>query len=448
MDAECCGVRVATRGSVRAWLVLAAWLAVVAGGCVGGTRGTGGGSGRAVTIGEFAASAVASENAGTPTSAPVVVPARVEVVSQAAARDGLEDLVATPGAPASVRADGITAVDGRAVAAPRGGVVFVDAKVGDVNGRAVYASAILDYGMAGISPIGAQLAAEAKMRPAESWRGWARIRIAETLADLIREELLRAEALQSLTPEQKMGFLGFMQKIQGDFVRQRGGSQALAERSLQETEGITIDEWRRRQENDELVKFQVRERILGRVNVNYRDIEQRYEREKARFDPPPTAVFRLVQVPRSRPEDVAAFAALLGSGTGFAEAAKSPLNINQRERSGAEMRELKGPRAEGDFFPNATLNDAARTMKVGETVGPLELSASVAWLHLEAEEDRDVGIYDAQLLLEDEIRGQRTRRERDRYIMSLQSRASITDATAMVERLTKIAEARYFAPVR
>lgn len=358
-----------------------------------------------------------------------------------ASTPGSKDLVASPGSPFS----GIGASSGDLSVVHAGQPVLVDAKVGDINGRAVYASAIFDYGLAGISPIGAELAAEAKLRPLDNWRSFSRRRIATTLGDLIREELLRAEALQQFTPEQKMGFLGWMEKMQQDFQRARGGSRALADRSLRESEGITIDEWRRRQEDDELVKFQLRERIIGRVNVSFRDIEQRYEREKDHFDPPPRAVFRLAQVNKSRPEDVEAFKSLLSTAATFEDAARSPLNINQPDKGGLEARDLGiKPRADGDFFPNAALNDAARTMKVGDTVGPIELSTTMAWLHLDSEGAKKVPLYDAQLEVEDAVRADRTQRELARYVQALQGKASITDAEQMVERLARIAEARYY----
>ncbi len=408
------------------------------GACSG--QGVGVHSGKSLSLAEFGSTAPRGQEAQFIVAAPEsgAVPQQLKVIPDAAA--SVSDLVVSAGPARLGPGTG-------AASSPEGPPVLVDAKVGDINGRAVYASAIFDYGLAGISPIGAELAAEAKLRPLDNWRFFARQKIASTLGDLIREELLRAEALQRFTPEQKLGFLGFMEKLQQDFQRSRGGSRALAERSLRETEGISIDEWRRRQEDDELVKFQLRERILGRVSVSYRDIEQRYDSEKDRFDPPPRAMFRLAQVSKSRPEDVDAFTKLLSSASSFEEAAKSTLNINQHEKGGLEARELNGKtRAQGDFFPAPALNEAARTMKVGDTAGPIELSTTIAWLHLDSEGAKRVSLYDAQITLEDEVRSDRSKRELNRYVNALQGKASITDAEQMVERLAKIAEARYYVP--
>ncbi|HEX2837331.1 MAG TPA: peptidylprolyl isomerase [Phycisphaerales bacterium] len=423
------------------WLALAA-VAGAGVGCTGqhGSPRTAGG--KSLSLGEFSP-AVSGTPAQFVVAAPetkAIVQADTSATTDASTPDS-KDLVASPGSPFS----GIGASSGDLSTVHAGQPVLVDAKVGDINGRAVYASAIFDYGLAGISPIGAELAAEAKLRPLDNWRSFSRRRIATTLGDLIREELLRAEALQQFTPEQKMGFLGWMEKMQQDFQRARGGSRALADRSLRESEGITIDEWRRRQEDDELVKFQLRERIIGRVNVSFRDIEQRYEREKDHFDPPPRAVFRLAQVNKSRPEDIDAFKSLLGTAASFEDAARSSLNINQPDKGGLEARDLgTKPRVEGEFFPNAALNDAARTMKVGETVGPIELSTTMAWLHLDSEGAKKVPLYEAQLEVEDAVRADRTQRELARYVQALQGKASITDAEQMVERLARIAEARYY----
>jgi hypothetical protein len=235
-----------------------------------------------------------------------------------------------------------------------------------------------------------------------------------------------------------------MEKVQQDLQRQRGGSRALADRALRESQGISIDEWRKRQEDEQLVRLQLSDRILRRVNVSYRDIEQRYEQQKSRFDPPPRAVFRLAQVSIDKPGNVEAFATEVAAARSFADAARSPLNTNKPQDGGLEVRELKGPRAEGDFFANKELNESARTMRVGETRGPIELSTSKAWLHLEREGDDLTTLYDAQLTIEDELREQRGRRELERYVLGLQSQQSLRELERMVERLARIAEERFF----
>jgi hypothetical protein len=321
---------------------------------------------------------------------------------------------------------------------------FIDAKVGDVNGKPIYASAVFDAGSLTQEAIGPRLAAEARRAPYRQWQEFAARQIGNWLSLFVTDELLRAEALANLSPEEKQGFGAFIERLQRDVQRQRGGSRAQASRSLEQSEGITLDQWRRRQEDVELVRLQLAERVVRRVNVSYRDIEQRYGQQSERFNRPPVAIFRLAQVFKDKPADVEAFREKLASGLTFAQAAESKLNYNKPEKGGREERELKGDYATTAFFANEQINAAAQKLQPGEVVGPIETSSSMAWLQLEAIQERAQSLYDAQLQIEDEIRRSRREREQDRYLGLLRGRTSMTDLNAMLERLLEIAQQRYY----
>ncbi|HYF13998.1 MAG TPA: peptidylprolyl isomerase [Phycisphaerales bacterium] len=320
---------------------------------------------------------------------------------------------------------------------PAGEPVLIDAKIGDVNGKPIYAAEFL-------APMADRLRAEAAKRGRDEWRAFTRQQVTRALDLFIADELLRAEALASLTPEQKQGFVGFLERLQRDYQRERGGSRVQADRRLAQTEGITLEEWRRRREDLELVRFQIADRIVRRVNVAYRDIEQRYDQLYERYNPPPTYVFRLAQVLKDDPNATAKFTELLQAGS-FEEAARNPLNFNRPSEGGLEERQLRGAIEAAQFFGNPELNEAARRMKPGEVRGPIELSTSNAWLALEEVRVRAVPIYDAQLDVEDRVRSDRISREQDKYLSRLRSRASITDVATMVDQLVALAEERYYA---
>jgi hypothetical protein len=289
---------------------------------------------------------------------------------------------------------------------------------------------------------------EAKSREAGmtlgAWRTFAGTEIARELNAQIADEVLRAEALAAFTPEMKQGLFSFMQQLQRDLERRQGGSRALANRSLEEAEGISIDEWRRRREDIELIRFQIADKIDQRVSIAARDISQRYEQSPEKFSPPPLAVFRLVQVAKDDPADAQRFAEVLARSPDFEAAARSDLNRNKRDKGGLEERELKGDRAKAALFGSPVLNEAARTMQAGQTVGPLELSASVAWLHLERVVDRSVSLYDAQLSIEEQLLDERRGRDRRKYLAQLVGKASVGDIEQTVLRLLDVAEARHY----
>jgi hypothetical protein len=82
-------------------------------------------------------------------------------------------------------------------------------------------------------------------------------------------------------------------------------------------------------------------------------------------------------------------------------------------------------------------------MQTGQTVGPIEDGPAQLWLHLESVEDRKRSLYDAQLEVEDRVRGERAENQRKRYINTLRDRASISDVSNMVSALMEVAEKRY-----
>jgi parvulin-like peptidyl-prolyl isomerase len=343
------------------------------------------------------------------------------------------DIIATPGLPA-----------GRGEARPIGPAVFIDAKLGDINGNPILASVFLDTGSTTVEPIGRFLAEEARRRPLAQWRTFARDEVTKRVALFVRDEILRAEALATLNQDQRVGFLAFIDRLQRDAQRRMGGSRAVAERTLSQTEGVTFDEWKRRERDRNLVQFQVQEKVSKRVQVSGRDIAQRYDQLYDTFNRPPLATFRQVVIPAANADAIAAFQASIDAGESFESLARSEKNTHRRATGGLEAREIPGDRAAADLFANPKLNQAARTLEVGQVAGPIDVSAGKAWLYLESIEDREQDLYEAQLALEDRIRDERFNRALERYFTRLASRMNITDTSDVVEQLLEIAERRYF----
>lgn len=353
------------------------------------------------------------------------------------AADGILDVTAAAGSPVidSPRPSTSVATSG---ASPRVDEwMLVDAKVGDVNGRPVYANAFL-------ANKADRLRAEAKLMRYPEWKVSAMKSITEDLNQLVEKELLRAEALASLTPEQKQGFIAWMQGLQERVKSQNLGSREMANQRMLETEGKGLDEYMKDRQLNELAAFQLAERIEKRVSVSKRDVQVEYQRMFDYFNPPPKASYRIIQVPNSAPADADEVVRLLASGTPFADIAAMPLNRYKPDSGGLEVREYKGDRASATLFANESLNRAAQTMAVGGIAGPIELSASRAWISLEGIEALSVSLYDAQLPIERMIQQRRTKSGKDKYIAELKARASMTSVEDMAAALFAIAEARYY----
>lgn len=317
--------------------------------------------------------------------------------------------------------------------------VLLDAKVGDINGRPVFASEFLD-------PIAGRLRAEAERLGRDEWITTAARIIRGELRSLITDELLRAEALSKLTPQQKAGLRRFLDDVRSNLISENLGSRALAEQRLRAEQGMTEEQYLRQREERTLVRFTIQEEISNRVNVSWRDIVQRYRRDQARYNPEPTARFWILRVTASDESSVDAVKRQLAMGVPFPEIAAGPLNTWTVDEDGLKIVPFAPPREEARFFAPDELNTPARTMPPMSITGPIAFGTSLIWLYLEGVEQGNIPLYEAQLPIASQIRAERINDELDRYIDRLLGRASVTDVDRMGLRLLSIATDRYAPP--
>ncbi len=433
------------RAGARTWLsgVVALALTAALGGC-GGGGGLGGGGPR-LSPEDFAAPAAETQVSNTETpsdgggltggsqmtpddwaAVDQSVDPRVEPRTVAPSRASGPRLIATPGEPirGSANPD--------AVEAP----VLINAKVGDINGRPIYADEFLE-------PMADRLRAEAQKRPPAAWRTFARGEIHNRIAGVLRDELLRAEAIASLTPEQKQGLRAFLQSFRDVKVRQSGGSSAAAERRSRDETGKTLDQTLKEEEEITLIRLTFIQEINKRVNVSWRDIVLRYEQDDEKYRPPPTARFRLVRVRTDEAQTVEMIGAAIEGGEPFEEVASRDENTWNPDEGGLHEAVYEGEYGEAEFFGASILNEQAWTLGQGEWTGPFELGSYTCWLKLEGIEQDSVPLYDAQLGIYTELLAERQDEELRRYIGRLIERARVTDLDGIRERLLEIATERY-----
>ncbi|MFI4896978.1 MAG: hypothetical protein ACIARR_04050 [Phycisphaerales bacterium JB059] len=336
------------------------------------------------------------------------------------------DLVTSPGAPSP--SAGPVAAAGRAE--------FVDAKVGDINGRPIYANAFLD-------PMADRLRAEGERLNRANWRRFAQAQIRRELDGLLRDELLRAEAVSSLTPEQQQGLRAFLQTFREDLVSRNLGSQTLAAKRVEEETGQSLEESLREQEELTLVRLEFQRVINKRVNVSWRDVELRYEQDAEKYNPDPVARFRLIRVRTSDEQGVAAVRDALASGLPFAQVASDAPNGFNPDTGGLHEAQFKGDFEHAEFWAVDALNERARTLRVGQVTGPFEFGSFTGWMTLEEIVDEKVDLYEAQRQIYNELLNERRNEELTRYIQRLIERANVSGIEEIEQRLLEIAERRY-----
>jgi len=399
---------------------------------VAGCEGDGGRSKARLAPSEFA---LLTTDAAIEPDPGVVLPPG-EITGPIGAAEGILDVKAIPGPPPVAR------VEPARIDTP----TFVEATVGSVNGKPIYASAFLDELSGTLRAKGEELASRPRGR--EAWRLAAAQEIRGKLDRVIEDELLRAEAMGNLAPEQRQGFFAFMQSLQREELSKSGGSIEAARRRVAESESLSLDQYLRQREQKALIMSELQRKVRRGVNVTWRDIKLEYERTWATWNPEPLAVFRMVQIPVSATEDIETFQTRLAAGEPFATLAALPLNRNDSARGGERSVRFKGEQSSADFFANAELNTAARSLAPGQAAGPITLGQVSAWLYLERIERKSVGLYDAQRKIASDLFEARLLEELRRYIGRLRARANMTSVEDMVSRLLTVAEERYFPAAR
>jgi len=315
--------------------------------------------------------------------------------------------------------------------------IIVDRMVGQINGRPIYASEFFHE-------MDARLRAEAAKREPRDWIVFASRNIDKELADRLRNELLLAEFQSALSPEERQGVLGFLDYIRTNIVRQNSGSSAMATERLQKTEGLTLDEKVEQQKEQQFIFEQVRREVNSRINVSYRDIKQRFEQDRAKYETTPEALLRVVRVRVSDVESLDAVNAAFDRGDSPLEIAIAHGTFNSADDGLHRVELTDADYASTKVFDPPELNGPAQALAVGQTSAPIEYRNSVWWINLEEINlPEEVTLYDKQLQIEQQIRAERQLEEERKYFLELASNGSFSDTNTMKRDLLEFAAERY-----
>lgn len=338
-------------------------------------------------------------------------------------------------------------------AKPVGDAVFVDAVVGQINGKPVYASKVLNK-------MDRRLRAEARKSTSNrDWLNMARNLIAEELNNQIRDELFLAEARSALSPDERRGFLQFVTRLRENLASSFYGSETFADDRLLAEEGKTLEELATEERDKSLIRILINRNIVPRVNVAWRDVQKEYDRSFSTYNPLPTAKMRMIWVRLAPTKDDAAatkVADQLASGRAFDEiAADRTLNSFVPGEGGAIEKTFEGDYVSAPNLLVGTMaNKLARSLQPGQYGGPVEWPADggrifLTWVKLDAiEQPPGIPLEDAQLTLANRLRSARFESEARRYFDKLQERGSRTDIRLMTERLINHAAERILIPER
>lgn len=321
---------------------------------------------------------------------------------------------------------------------PPGGLWPVDALVGQVNGRPVFADEFF-------GPIEDQL----RQIAANPDRVAGREQFVRTIRGYFKQtvdsELIVAEAESQLSPEQQQGVLAWLKSMQEATIAERGGSRAAAEASLQAEEDKTLDEFMQQRREVSLALRLLNQRIEPRAIVSWREVEQAYQRDAKIYNPP--SQVRIGRIKLDAVADAAKIErvrALVKEGKKFSEIAKE---LDLSEGGVWQASELPAGGVQALPLADGVLSRLKPLQPDQVSEELVQKEGFVVWFAImEISQPRARSIYDRdlQLAITRQIQDVRRAIERQRYIASLRSRWVTDDIVEMEERLVAFALERYW----
>jgi len=309
----------------------------------------------------------------------------------------------------------------------------VDAMIGQINGRPVYADDLLqEIGSDTLARIGAS-------QPPAQFREQVRNLLAQKIQQKVFDALLLAEAEAALSEQQQSGLLGLLQKFREERLQELiydGGprSEAAQQRTIEEQVARDVEE--RRQEL--VIQKHLRDKVFPRISVSQREVERYYRANKDEYNPPGKIRIRLILVR----DDWKKVEAALAEGRPFEEVAREYSAF--RAEVGGLMPTIEARLSGFDELSWPGLNEAIRGLEPGEHTGRVRLEDRSAWAYLESYEPGERrSLNEVWLEIERKLRSQEYQRAQRRYMAELAERGNFTPMDRMLRVAMKVAMNRY-----
>ncbi len=313
----------------------------------------------------------------------------------------------------------------------------VDAMVGQINGRPVYASEIFE-----------QIGEESLIRlGATTPRGEFRRQVIELLTQHLRakvqSELILAEAESSLTPEQQIGLLGMLRTEREKILAQFFGSEAMAQRGLQQQRGMTLDEYLEAKRQQVLVEKYLHEKLYPKIHVSRRKVERYYNMHQDEYNPEPTIAVRMIMVDAET--EAAAVDTALASGAAFEQVAKE--HSKRLASRGGLLPPFKTRLTQFASLKWPQVNEAVRALSEGEHTGRIATEDGFVWVCVdEVKGAQRVSLSEVYPQIENHLRAAELDRLSRKYNAELMQKGNFTPLNEMLASLIDIAMARYARP--
>ncbi len=306
---------------------------------------------------------------------------------------------------------------------------IVDAMVGQVNGRAIYARTVF-------TEIDEQLRTLGQTLPPRQFNKQAQQLIQGRLRQIVFERLILGESERDLHPQEVVGVTMFLKKFREELLRLYGtGAEGRAQVEIVRQTGLTLDEAVEQKRQEIVVQRFLRLKFVPKINVTRKDIERYYREHLDEYNPPPRRSLRLICA--TSPAAAETIQRRLENGDPFTEIAHDPqLNANNPGKGGL-IETTTGVRL-------TELNEAIKSLEVGQYCDPIMIDGKVWCAYVESIEHRPgTPLREVQLKIETKLRAQQFRRYTQEYESELFETGSYNPLPQMAEKLIEVAVSRY-----
>lgn len=310
---------------------------------------------------------------------------------------------------------------------------LLDAMVGSVNGRPIYAATIIE-------PIDPQLRALASRRSVGEFRQQAQQLIDARLQQIVTDTLIYGEAERDLSAKELPGLRQMLQDYREKLIREQGeGSLMKAERTILQEQGITLDQAIENRRQEVVVRRYMQRKIAPKIVVTRRDIERFYQDNYDRFNPPPTRVVRLIAT--NSADAAAKVQQRLAAGESFEEVAQDEELNGYSPAEGGLWGEVVGE----EPFGNASVNEALVQLDEGEHSGPIAINENSTWFLFieEIKAEPSLSLREAQVKINRLLREQQFRYFSEQERLRLMKQGNYNSVEQMSARLLDIVMSRY-----
>jgi parvulin-like peptidyl-prolyl isomerase len=315
----------------------------------------------------------------------------------------------------------------------------VDAMVGQVNGKPIYASEIFRViGEDVLERLGRE-------KPRLEFQRDAAELVINELRSRITNAVILAEAERGLTEQEQMGLALFVKQQREEILSKYGGVLSQAEAGLMRDNGRTLDEELESRRQRLLTDKYLRDKLHPRVSVNRREVERYYYDHPDEFNPAPTVTVRVILVPTAAAADEVEKA--LTAGASFESVARQYSSFRADAGGLLSPFRLSGPLSSFSAMSFPQLNEAVRQLSEGQRSPRVKLDQGFGWVMLEkVEGGKAKTLEEAFLEIESRIRSQKFNMLSRRYLDQLMKSGNYTPIDQMAGALIEVAMARYARP--